>query len=169
MSEPQLLTATWGRDYCVLIPVHLFYILGMKLDYISQPPCVWLNSSQQKVGSDICLLQAWPIKTSQRVPSTSSLFLWVLTGEKPPAENSEAPVMGRRESEGSGKGQKESGSLSHCVEHNLSPSPKSAGLYVSDKSVSIVLSPGTLVTAVACPDRYMIPICLLNHPSGLSL
>ena len=153
MPEPQLLTATWGRDYCVLIPVHLFYVLDMKLNYISQPPCVWLGSSQQKVGSDICLLQAWPIKTSQRVPSTFPLFPWVLTNEKPPAENSKAPVMGRRESEGSGKGQKESGSLSHCVEHNLSPSPKSVGFYVSDKSVSIALSPGTLVTAVACPDR----------------
>ena len=109
MPEPQLLTATWGRDYCVLIPVHLFYILGMKLNYISQPPCVWLNSSQQKVGSDICLLQAWPIKTSQRVPSTSSLFLWVLTGEKPPAENSKAPVMGRKESKEAGKDRKSLG------------------------------------------------------------
>ena len=169
MPEPQLLTATWGRDYCVLIPIHLFYVLGMKLNYISQPPCVWLSSSQQTVGSDIYLLQAWPIKTSQRVPSTFSLFLSVLTGEKPPAENSKAPVTGRRESEGSGRGQKESRSLSHCVEHNLSPSQNSVGFYVSDKSVSIALSPGTLVTAVACPDRYMTPICLLNHPSGLSL
>lgn len=117
-------TATWGRDYCVLIPVHLFYVLDMILNYISPASCVWLEFNQQRRWSAAYASSSLAHQNFPESPFPVPLFPWVLTPMKSLQQRILRPPAMGEGSQKKQRGQKESGSLSHCVEHNLSLHPQ---------------------------------------------